>query len=50
MTPSISLTKTPSTLSAPRPPASTSGRGYRVFGKIAFDPPGTSRIFMVKEL
>lgn len=25
-------------------------RGYRVFGEIACDPPGTSRIFMVKDL
>ncbi len=25
-------------------------RGYRVFGKIDCDPPGTSRIFMVKDL
>ena len=24
--------------------------GYRVFGQIACDPPGTSRIFMVKDL
>ncbi len=25
-------------------------RGYRVLGRIACDPPGTSRIFMVKDL
>ena len=25
-------------------------RGYREFGRIACDPPGTSRIFMVKDL
>jgi hypothetical protein len=25
-------------------------RGYRAFGKIDCDPPGTSRIFMVKDL
>ena len=33
-----------------RAPGFYEKRGYREFGRIACDPPGTSRIFMVKDL